>query len=100
MRDAVIRGGGEAAGAAAASSLPERLLGCPGSLRRGDIYTHTFHGFASTIIDVGEGRMAVDPAVWEARERGVLFDVGHGQGSFNWTVVRAPAHTTRARVRV
>jgi dihydroorotase len=64
-------------------------LGCPGSLRRGDIYTHTYHGFASTIIDVGEGRMAVDPAVWEARERGVLFDVGHGQGSFNWTVVRA-----------
>ena len=25
-------------------------------------------------------------AVHEARKRGVLFDVGHGQGSFSWTV--------------
>jgi dihydroorotase len=24
--------------------------------------------------------------VIQARERGVLFDIGHGQGSFNWTV--------------
>jgi dihydroorotase len=95
-------------------------LGCPGSLRKGDIYTHTFHGFPSTIIDTeaaaagseaknpGEKRkregaeaadgsptapkagllqaMAVHPACVDARERGVLFDVGLGQGSFNWTV--------------
>lgn len=64
-----------------------KSLGCPGSLNKGDIYTHTFHGFASTIIDVGNGRMVVDPAVLAARKRGVVFDVGHGQGSFNWTVV-------------
>lgn len=62
-------------------------LGCPGSLGRGDVYTHTFHGFASTIINTSEGKMELDSAVVAARERGVLFDVGHGQGSFNWTVV-------------
>ena len=27
----------------------------------------------------------------EARERGVLFDVGHGQGSFRWTVAERAA---------
>eukprot|EP01043_Picozoa_sp_COSAG02_P006263 COSAG02_NODE_177_length_31154_cov_32.205152_11_plen_294_part_00 len=27
-------------------------------------------------------------AVWEAKRRGVLMDVGHGQGSFNWTVAK------------
>src|SRR5207249_9486819 len=26
------------------------------------------------------------PYVWEARKRGVLFDMGHGAGSFLWTV--------------
>ena len=70
----------------AAENTSVKSLGCPGSLKTGDIYTHTFHGFASTIIDVGNGRMVVHPAVLAARKRGVVFDVGHGQGSFNWTV--------------
>ena len=60
------------------------ILRCPGSLRVGDIYTHTYHGWKSTIIDVTTGR--VYPDVIEARRRGVLFDLGHGQGSFTWTV--------------
>ena len=29
----------------------------------------------------------ISKTVWEAKNRGVLFDVGHGQGSFNWTVL-------------
>jgi dihydroorotase len=29
------------------------------------------------------------PSVWRARERGVLFDVGHGAGSFSYRVARA-----------
>lgn len=29
------------------------------------------------------------PEAWEARERGVLFDIGHGSGSFSWEVARA-----------
>lgn len=55
---------------------------CPGRLRAGDIYTHCYHGSGATIVADGRPR----PEVIEARERGVLFDVGHGQGSFNWTV--------------
>ena len=49
--------------------------GCPGALRRGDIYTHMYMGFESTIIEEG----VVSPAVHQAREEGVLFDMGHGQ---------------------
>ena len=59
------------------------LADCPGKMAAGDIYTHTYHGFRSTIIRP-DGQL--DPAVRAARERGVLFDVGFGQGSFNWTV--------------
>jgi dihydroorotase len=31
----------------------------------------------------------VKPALIEARKRGVLFDVGHGMGSFSWKTARA-----------
>jgi dihydroorotase len=64
------------------SSVP--LEDCPGQMERGDIYTHTYHGFDSTILEPVTRQL--HPAVIEARGRGVLFDVGHGQGSFNWTV--------------
>ena len=57
------------------------------SLAPGDIYTHTFSSWA------GEGNSIVNKekrelreCVLEARKRGVLFDVGHGQGSFDWEV--------------
>jgi len=33
--------------------LTDTDLGCPYSLRAGDIYTHCFHAFKSTIIDGG-----------------------------------------------
>lgn len=57
---------------------------CPGSLRAGDIYTHCLHGWPSTIINPLSGQIHND--VHDARKRGVLFDVGHGCGSFSWTV--------------
>ena len=57
---------------------------CPGLMRAGDIYTHAYHGFTSSIVDAATRKP--HRAVMEARERGVLFDIGHGQGSFNWTV--------------
>ena len=59
-------------------------LSCPGSLRSGDIYTHTFHPYPSTIIDPASRLIFQD--VHDARRKGVLFDVGHGKGSFSWTV--------------
>lgn len=64
--------------------VEQNSLSCPGSLRAGDIYTHCFHGFASTIINPLTGQ--VHSNVHDARKRGVLFDVGHGRGSFSWTV--------------
>lgn len=59
------------------------IISCPGSLRPGDIHTHCFHGWPSTIIGPNK---QIYSDVLKARQRGVLFDVGHGAGSFSWTV--------------
>jgi dihydroorotase len=50
-------------------------------LRPGDIYTHLYSGLRRELLD---GR--ANPALAEARARGVLFDVGHGAGSFRWRI--------------
>jgi dihydroorotase len=55
-------------------------------MRPGDIVTHCFTGLGMDIVDA-EGRLK-DVTV-EARERGVLFDLGHGAGSFSWRVAEA-----------
>ena len=49
-------------------------------LRPGDIYTHTYLS-AVPMLDP-QGRLL--PYLFEARKRGVIFDVGHGGGSFSW----------------
>jgi dihydroorotase len=49
-------------------------------LRPGDIYTHTYLN-AVPMLDA-EGRLL--PYLFEARKRGIIFDVGHGGGSFSW----------------
>ena len=48
-------------------------------LRPGDVVTHAFHGRSEGLID-DAGR--VKPGITEAQRRGVVFDVGHGAGSF------------------
>jgi dihydroorotase len=53
-------------------------------MRPGDLHTHTFNDRQLEIIDRFSGK--VQPYVWEARKRGVLFDLGHGGGSFMWPV--------------
>jgi dihydroorotase len=50
-------------------------------LRPGDIYTHCYSGLRDELVD---GK--VNPAMFEARKRGVIFDVGHGGGSFAWRI--------------
>jgi dihydroorotase len=50
-------------------------------LRPGDIYTHMYSGLRN---ELENGK--VNPGMWEGRKRGVLFDVGHGGGSFVWRV--------------
>lgn len=52
-------------------------------MRDGDVLTHMYHGEEHGILD-DDGR--VRPSVWAARERGVIFDVGHGEGSFDWDI--------------
>jgi len=56
-------------------------------MKKGDILTHTFHGSACGIMDGDSGKVRV--SVLDAIERGVIFDVGHGAGSFSWDVVEA-----------
>lgn len=51
-----------------------------------DILTHCFHGMRCGIMDE-EGR--IRDSVHEAIERGVVFDVGHGAGSFDWEIVES-----------
>ena len=52
-------------------------------LRPGDIVTHCYQGTGDGVVD---GSGAVIDEVWAARERGILFDVGHGGGSFDYGV--------------
>ena len=61
------------------------------ALRPGDILTHCFSGFPNeagkfTNI-VQEGKLL--PAALAAKKRGVVFDIGHGGGSFDFTVAEA-----------
>ncbi len=52
---------------------------------KGDILTHCFHDMECGILDEdGNIRDSVHAAI----ERGVIFDVGHGAGSFSWDVVQ------------
>src|SRR3981081_4376773 len=67
-------------------------------LRPGDVLTHAYSGApniggAFTNI-VQDGRLL--PAASAAKQRGVAFDVGHGGGSFDFTVaeVAIPAGCT------
>jgi dihydroorotase len=51
-------------------------------LRPGDIYTHMYSGLREEQDPSGR----VNPGLWEGRKRGVIFDVGHGGGSFAWRI--------------
>ncbi len=51
-------------------------------LRPGDVVTYSFHEGRGGIVP---GERVAD-AAWEARERGVLFDIGHGMSSFDFGV--------------
>ena len=61
-------------------------------LKKGDIATHIFH-FAKHRITkkhdgITEDGNTIHPEVFSAHRRGVIFDVGHGKGSFSWKVAR------------
>ena len=66
------------------SDRPERPISelLTKKLRPGDIYTHCYSGLRHELDDAG----MVNPGMIEGRKRGVIFDVGHGNGSFAWRV--------------
>jgi len=63
-------------------SIPEMLE----HLEPGDCITHCFKGGSTRILDHDD---SVFSAVRDASAAGVIFDVGHGFGSFNWETCQA-----------
>jgi len=61
------------------------------TLRNGDILTHSYSGAPNNAGDgtniVQDGKLL--PAALAAKKRGVVFDVGHGGGSFDYTIAEA-----------
>jgi dihydroorotase len=58
-------------------------------MRPGDMHTHMYNDRQVEIVSRFNGK--VQPYAVEARKRGVLFDLGHGGGSFLWPVAMAAA---------
>ncbi|MFV0255597.1 MAG: amidohydrolase family protein [Erysipelotrichaceae bacterium] len=68
-------------------NFPPYLKDVLNIMKKGDILTHAFHGKEGGILD--DRRELIDEAI-KARDRGVLFDVGHGSASFSFaTFARA-----------
>ena len=65
---------------------PPRYVDVLAELRPGDTLTHCFRPFPNAPC-TPDGR--VREACWAAREKGVLFDIGHGAGSFDFGVAEA-----------
>ncbi len=65
---------------------PPRYVDVLAVLRPGDVLTHCYKPFPNAPV-TADGR--VKDALWAAREKGVVFDIGHGAGSFDFDVARA-----------
>jgi dihydroorotase len=87
-----------AAAAAAAADVPVIMhIGDPPPtleqgldiLRPGDMVTHSYKG--QPVTRLVDRSLKVKPQVRAARERGIAFDIGHGSGSFSWSVGHALA---------
>ena len=70
---------------------PELMSQILDALRAGDVLTHSYSGapnlggkFTNIVQD---GKLL--PAALAAKQRGVVFDVGHGGGSFDYTIAEA-----------
>lgn len=65
-------------------NYPPSLDEVLGYLDSGDIVTHCFNGKPNGIISDG----LIRKSVLKARERGIIFDVGHGTSSYSHSVAR------------
>ena len=54
-------------------------------LRPGDIYTHTYAALNGAREEIIDANNTLKPFVLEAQKRGIIFDVGYGGASFNYT---------------
>ena len=63
-------------------ALPEMMP----HLQPGDCITHCFKGGSTTVLNE-EGRIHSELAT--ARDNGIIFDIGHGFGSFHWEIAEA-----------
>jgi dihydroorotase len=79
---AAERAGGGARVMCHIGDAPGELSDILDMLRPGDILTHAYSGAGNNIVQSGK----VLPAALEAKQRGVVIDVGHGGGSFDYTV--------------
>ena len=60
-------------------TLPEMIP----HLQPGDCITHCFKGGSTTVLNKDN---QVYPELIAAKEKGIIFDIGHGFGSFNWDI--------------
>ncbi len=58
-------------------------------LRPGDIITHCYQGRGAEGENLTDSRGRLLPEVVDARQKGVVMDVGHGGGSFRWEIAEA-----------
>jgi len=63
-------------------AAPGNLADVLDLLRPGDVLTHCFSGAGNNVVQGGQ----LIAAAKAAKQRGVIFDVGHGGGSFDFTV--------------
>ncbi|MGI6169198.1 MAG: amidohydrolase family protein [Christensenellales bacterium] len=52
-------------------------------LQEGDVYCHAYNNYGHTILG-SSGKVLKE--VWEAKRRGVLFDLAHGGMNFSWEI--------------
>jgi dihydroorotase len=64
---------------------PPRITEVLRLLRPGDVLTHAFRAAPNCLL-TSSGQ--VRPEAWEAKKRGVVFDVGHGLRMFSLDVAR------------
>lgn len=67
------------------SDAPPEVPEIMEQMRTGDIITHAYTGHGTSLADA-KGKLKAGVA--EARARGVVFDLGHGLGSFNFGEAR------------
>ncbi|MGM0125468.1 dihydroorotase [Enterococcus sp. AZ194] len=67
-------------------SAPPELEEILSVMEKGDVLTHCFNGKVNGILDQETDK--IKSFVWDAYNKGVIFDIGHGTDSFNFHVAQ------------